>query len=139
MSTAILAGIARTDEPKTMLRRFLALDAVVTLLNGLVYLVASEEVGRLIGVDDDFLLGLGIFLALFGVAVGALAGRRQPAALAVKTVIDLNLLYGIVSIASVVLWFDASTAGAVWIPLQGLVVAAFALLQISALRARDAR
>ncbi len=41
MSHALLAGLARTTEPRTMLRRFLALDAVVTGANGLAYAVAS--------------------------------------------------------------------------------------------------
>ncbi|MFE4537547.1 hypothetical protein ACFRKB_21065 [Streptomyces scopuliridis] len=135
MSATLLAGIARTTEPQTMLRRFLALDAVTTGVNGLAYVAASGPLGRLLGVDATLLLGLGAFLALFGAGVGFLAGRRQPPPLPVKAVVDANLLWAVVSIAALALWLDPTTVGAVWIPVQALTVAGFAVLQWSALRA----
>ncbi|MEO3974588.1 hypothetical protein [Streptomyces sp. CAU 1734] len=135
MSATLLTGIARTTEPRTMLRRFLALDAVVTGVNGAAYLAASGPLGRLLGMDREFLLGVGAFILLYGIAVGALAARPAPAPLAVKAVIELNLLYAALSIASLALWLDPSAAGAVWVPLQAATVAGFALLQWSALRA----
>ncbi|MGW4031463.1 hypothetical protein ACWEFL_19480 [Streptomyces sp. NPDC004838] len=135
MSATFLTGIARTTEPRTMLRRFLGVDAVVTAGNGVAYTVASGPLGRLLGVDDGLLIGLGVFLILYGGAVGALAARAQPPALAVKTVVDCNVVWTVVSVASLALWFDPTTAGAVWIPLQAMVVAAFAAVQWGALRA----
>ncbi|MET7617531.1 hypothetical protein [Streptomyces sp. NPDC005408] len=135
MSATLLAGISRTTEPQTMLRRFLALDAVVTGVNGLAYVAASGPLGRLLGVDSALLLELGVFLALFGAGVGYLASRGRPSHLPVKLVIDANLLWAAISIAALGLWFDPTTAGAVWIPLQALTVAGFAVLQWSALRA----
>ncbi|MFD7284558.1 hypothetical protein [Streptomyces sp. NPDC059863] len=134
MSATLLSGIARTTEPQTMLRRFLALDALTTGLNGLAYVAASGPLGRLLGVDDTLLLGLGVFLALFGAGVGFLATRRQPPRLPVRVVVEANLLWAAVSIAALALWLDPTTAGAVWIPVQALTVAGFAVLQWSALR-----
>ncbi|GLF98292.1 hypothetical protein [Streptomyces yaizuensis] len=135
MSATLLTGIARTTEPQLALRRFLALDAVVTGVNGAAYAAASGPLGRFLGVDSGFLLGLGVFLVLYAVALGVLAGRRSPAGGAVSAVVEANLLYAALSFVSAVLWFDPTTAGAVWIPLQAVVVALFAVLQYTALRA----
>lgn len=54
-------------------------------------------------------------------------------------VIDANLAWAVLSIAALALWLEPSTAGAVWIPLQAMTVAAFAVLQWSALRAMARR
>lgn len=43
MSTHQLAALARTAEPRLMLRRFLALDAAVTGANALAYLALSAR------------------------------------------------------------------------------------------------
>lgn len=134
MSATLLTGLSRTTEPQTMLRRFLALDAAVTGVNGLAYVAASGPLGRLLGIDASTLLGLGVFLTLFAAGVGYLASRRQPPRLPVTLLIDANLLWAVLSVAALALWFEPSTAGAVWIPLQALTVAGFAVLQWSALR-----
>ncbi|MER7665600.1 hypothetical protein [Streptomyces sp. NPDC096193] len=135
MSATLLAGISRTTEPRIMLRRFLALDALVTGANGLAYAVASGPLGRLLGVDGGVVLGLGVCLTVYGAGVGYLAARAQPPAAAVKVVVDANLAWSVLSIAALALWLEPSTAGTVWILLQALTVAAFAVLQWSALRA----
>ncbi|MER5461527.1 hypothetical protein ABT010_12740 [Streptomyces sp. NPDC002668] len=134
MSATLLAGISRTTEPQAVLRRFLALDAVVTGANGLAYVAASGPLGRLLGVESVLLLELGILLALFAAGVGSLASRRQPPRLPVKFVVDANLLWAVLSVAALVLWLEPSTAGVVWIPVQAITVAGFAALQWSALR-----
>ncbi|MET9517508.1 hypothetical protein [Streptomyces sp. NPDC002994] len=136
MSATMLANLSRTTDPQTMLRRFLALDAVVTTTNGLVYVAASGPVGRLLGVGSGLLLELGVFLVLFGAGVGYLASRRQPAAFPVKAVIEANLAWAVASLAALVLWFSPTTAGTFWIPVQAATVAGFAGLQHLALRAR---
>ena len=94
MSAAQLATLARTSEPQTMLRRFLALDAVVTGVNGIAYLVASGPLGRLLDVDADLLLLLGVFLTVYAAGVALAASRRRPPVLAVQAVIELNLAWG---------------------------------------------
>ncbi|ORT54857.1 hypothetical protein [Streptomyces sp. CB03238] len=135
MSQALLAGISRTTEPQTMLRRFLALDAVVTGANGLAYALASAPLGRLLGVDATLLLELGLFLTAFAAGVGYLASRPQPAATAVKLVVDANVAWAALSVVALVAWLSPSTAGILWIPVQAVTVAGFAALQWSALRA----
>ena len=135
MSATFITSLGRSNEPVTLLRRFLALDAVVTTANGVAYLAASGPLGRLLGVDSGLLLGLGAFLVLFGAGVGSVAARRRPPVLAVKGVIECNLAWAVVSLLALLAWFDASTAGSVWIPAQAFTVAGFAALQHMALRA----
>ncbi|MEU5980482.1 hypothetical protein [Streptomyces sp. NPDC047315] len=131
----LLAGISRTTEPTVMLRRFLALDAVVTGTNGIAYIAASGPIGRLLGVDAGVLLTVGIAIFAYGLGVALLASRREPHPAAVTAVVDINVVYALVSILGVLLWLDPTTAGAVWIPLQALVVAGFAVAQWASLRA----
>ncbi|MFB6899468.1 hypothetical protein [Streptomyces hydrogenans] len=135
MSQALLAGLARTTRPQSMVRRFLALDAVVTGANGLAYALASGPLGELLGVDSALLLGLGLFLTAFAAGVGWLASRPQPPALAVKLVVDANLLWAVLSLVALAAWLDPTTVGLVWTPMQAGTVAGFAVLQWSALRA----
>ncbi|CAL9313465.1 MULTISPECIES: hypothetical protein [unclassified Streptomyces] len=135
MSQALLAGLSRTTEPRAMLRRFLALDALVTGANGLAYVAASGPLGRLLGVDAALLFGLGVFLVAFAAAVGALASRQRPAPAAVTAVVDANVAWAVLSVVALVAWLEPSTAGAVWVPAQALTVGGFAALQWTALRA----
>ncbi|WP_371526315.1 hypothetical protein OG302_09190 [Streptomyces sp. NBC_01283] len=130
-----LTALARTNDPKTMLRRFLALDAVVTTGNGLAYAVAPGPLGRFLGVDAGLLLGLGVFLTLYGAGVGYLAARKSPPTLPVRGVIEANAAWAVLSVVALVTWLSPSTAGAVWIPLQAVAVGGFAALQYAALRA----
>jgi hypothetical protein len=134
MSATLLATLARTEEPRPMLRRFLALDSVVTTGNGLAYVAFSGPLGRLLGVGSGLLLELGLLLLAYGAGVGWLASRRRPPALPVKLVIETNYAWAALSLVALAVWFSPSTAGAVWIPAQGLAVAGFALLQQLALR-----
>ncbi|WP_210572215.1 hypothetical protein [Streptomyces sp. GESEQ-4] len=137
MSATQLATLARTSDPHAMLRRFLALDAVVTGANGLAYLAASGPLGSFLGVDATLLLGLGVLLAVYGAAVGFLATRAHPAALPVRAVIEVNLAWAALSLAALGLWLSPTTAGAVWTVLQAISVAGFGLVQYMALRARQ--
>ncbi|MEJ8671833.1 MULTISPECIES: hypothetical protein [unclassified Streptomyces] len=137
MSATSLAALARTSDPQTVLRRLLALDAVVTGANGLAYLAFSGPLGRLLGVDSTLLLALGAFLTVYAAAVGLLASRARPAALPVRAVIEANLAWSVLSPVALVLWLSPATAGAVWTVLQALTVAGFAALQHLALKARQ--
>ncbi|MGI5429773.1 hypothetical protein [Streptomyces sp. CA-179760] len=137
MSAIQLAALARTSEPQSMLRRFLALDAVVTGANALAYLAFPGPLGRFLGVDSTLLPELGVFLAAYGAGVGLLASRRQPPALGVRAVVEANLAWTVVSLVALALWLTPSTAGAVWTVLQALTVAGFAVLQHVALKARQ--
>lgn len=137
MSATQLAALARTSDPQTALRRFLALDAAVTGANGLAYLAVSGPLGRLLGVDPTLLLGLGAFLAVYAAAVALLASRPRPAAFPVRAVIEANLAWAALSFVALAVWLSPSRAGAVWGVLQALTVAGFAALQYAALRMRQ--
>lgn len=132
-----LTALARTAEPHTALRRFLALDAVVTGANGIAYLAVSGPLGRLLGVGSGLLLGLGAFLTVFAAGVGLLASRARPAALPVRAVVEANLAWAVTSCAALALWLSPTAVGAVWTVLQAVTVAAFAALQHLALKARQ--
>ncbi|MFI8419086.1 hypothetical protein [Streptomyces sp. NPDC085479] len=135
MSQALLAGLSRTTQPQSMVRRFLALDAAVTGANGLAYAVAAGPLGELLGVHRTLLLGLGVFLTAYAAGVAWLAARPQPPVLGVKLVIDANLLWAALSLVALAAWLEPTTAGVVWTPVQAGTVAGFALLQWAALRA----
>lgn len=138
MSASQLAVLARTPEPRRMLRRFLALDAVVTGANAVAYLAASGPLGRLLGVRPGLLLILGAFLAVYAAGVALTAGRHRPPAPAVRVVVEMNLAWALLSFLALGLWLTPTTAGTVWGVVQALTVAAFAGLQHAALRARQA-
>ncbi|MFJ7204931.1 hypothetical protein ACIQWR_15490 [Streptomyces sp. NPDC098789] len=118
-----------TRAPLTPLRRILALDAVVTGTNGLAYALLAGPLGQLLGVERTPLLVLGVLLAGYGAAVGLLAARGRPAPALVMAVIEINCAWVVLSLLSLALWFDPTTAGLVWIPAQAAVVAALAVLQ----------
>ncbi|QES47368.1 hypothetical protein DEJ50_05560 [Streptomyces venezuelae] len=137
MSATLLGSIARTTEPETALRRFLGLDAVVTGANGLAYLAFSGPLGRLLGVGEGLLFGLGVLLAVYGAGVGWLASQRRPAAGWVRAVVEVNYAWAALSLVALVVWFEPTAAGIVWIPAQAVTVAGFAALQQLALRSRS--
>ncbi|MFE0106313.1 hypothetical protein [Streptomyces sp. NPDC059009] len=134
-STFQLTALARTTDPTAMLRRFLGLDAVVTGVNGLAYAAASGPLGRLLGVDGELLLTLGLGLVVYAAGVGVLAARTRPPVLGVRAVVEINAVWAVLSVVALAAWLSPSAAGAVWIPLQALVVAGFAAVQHGALRA----
>ncbi|WP_159774925.1 hypothetical protein [Streptomyces sp. HM190] len=139
MSATPLAALARTTDPRTMLRRFLAADAAVTGANGLAYLVAAGPLGRFLGVGAGLLAALGAFLTVYAAAVALLAARGRPPAWAVTAVVEANLAWALLSLVALALWLGPSTAGAVWTVLQALTVAGFAAAQYTALRAAGDR
>ncbi|MGW0335003.1 hypothetical protein ACWD0J_24565 [Streptomyces sp. NPDC003011] len=137
MSVTPLTLLARTCDPHATLRRFLALDAVVTGANGVAYLAAAGPLGDFLGTGTRLLLVLGMILTVYAAAVGLLAARARPAALPVRAVVEVNLAWAALSLAALGLWLSPTTAGTVWTVLQALTVAGFALLQYAALRVRQ--
>lgn len=127
-------GAPATTSGLVLLRRALALDAVVTAGNGLIYLLASGPIGRLLGVPSDLLLGLGVFLTVYGLVVGYVALRPVPPGSAVRAVIVGNTAWVVASFGVLLSGrLDPSVAGTVWIPAQAVAVAGFAVLQAVAL------
>ena len=112
------------------LRTALKLDALVTGANGAAYLVAAGPLEDLLGLSPALLRPTGAFLLLFSAAVWTVASRPQVSPSAALVVIALNVLWAADSIAFLATGVaDPTTAGAVWIVMQAVVVAGFAALQ----------
>ncbi|CRK57387.1 hypothetical protein [Alloactinosynnema sp. L-07] len=120
--------------PTTLLRRLLALDAVVTGGNGLIYLFASVWVADLLGVSAGALVGIGAFLVVYGIAVGALALSKSPARGLAMAVVEANLVWALASVVIAVFGLmGANTIGTVWTIVQAVAVAGFGATQQYAL------
>ena len=117
----------------SLLRLALRADAVVSGLNGVAYLLLAGPLSDLLGLSAGVLRGVGVFLLVYAAAVG-LVGER-PVAPAVRAVITGNLVWTAGSLAVVAADVGSpTTIGAVWLVLQAVVVAAFAVLQLAGLR-----
>lgn len=141
MTTSNIEALHRlADPPPTAaLRLALAVDATVTGLNGLVYLVGAEALNGPLGLDTGLLRGAGSFLLAFGLAVGALARRPRLPHVAVWTVVGINLVWAADSLlVAIVGWGSPSPLGTAWIIAQALVVGGFAAWQATAVRRRGA-
>lgn len=141
MTTTAHGSSRLTDTPApatsaaTLLRRFLALDAVVTTGNGLIYLAFSAWVADLLGVNATALLAIGAFLTAFGVGVGALALSQPPSAVGSTVVADVNILWAVASVVVAAFGImGANTIGTLWTLAQAVVVGGFAALQLYALK-----
>ena len=117
----------------SLLRLALRADAVVSGLNGAAYLAVAGPLADLLGLPAGVLRGLGVFLLVYAAAVW-LVGER-PVAPAVRAVIIGNLVWTAGSFVVVVTGLGSpTTIGAVWLVLQAVVVAVFAVLQRAGLR-----
>ena len=119
----------------SFLRGALKLDAVVSGANGVAYLAIPGPLEDLLGLDATLLRGVGAFLVLFAAFVWITATRVRIPRPAVLAIIGGNALWAAGSIvAAIAGWDSPTTAGTVWIVLQGLTVGAFAELQLTGLR-----
>jgi hypothetical protein len=94
----------------------------------------------LLGVPAADLRAIGAFLVVFAAGVGAVARRPDPPAAAVVGIVAANAAWAVASVVAAVadLW-SPTAAGTVWTVLQAGVVALFAALQATGLRARAGR
>ncbi|QYC43062.1 hypothetical protein Nocox_27330 [Nonomuraea coxensis DSM 45129] len=130
-----MTAVTVTADKARFLRLALAADAVVTGGNGLVYLAFAGPVADLLGPDAGLLRGIGAFLLVYGVAVGLLAARRDLGQAGPRTVIAMNAVWTLGSLAAVVTGvLDLTTVGAIWVIAQAVTVAGFAELQVMGLR-----
>lgn len=139
MTTSTAAGnAARTlSRSDSLLRPALRLDAVVTGLNGAAYLAAAPLLDDLLGLSGGLLRGAGAFLLVYALAVWLVGAGRRISAAAVEAVVVANVLWVIGSVLAAVSGLGSpTTAGAVWLVLQAVVVAGFAAVQFAGLRRR---
>ena len=133
-TTADTTAITATTGPVS-LKTALLLDAAVTGANGLAYLAGAAVLDSLLGPSSTHVLVIGAVLTVSAVILGV-TGTRRPIPRGWATfAAEVNIVWAIGSVAVVVLgWFDLTTTGAVWTIMQAGVVAAFAALQLTALR-----
>lgn len=115
------------------LRTALKLDALVTGANGAAYLVAAGPLEDLLGPSPALLRGIGVFLLAFSAVVWTVGSRPRVSSPAALAVIAVNVLWAADSIAFLASGLsDPTTVGGIWIVMQALVVAGFAVLQAAA-------
>jgi hypothetical protein len=140
MTTSTAAANAARSHPRPdgLLRLALRLDAVVTGLNGAVYLAGASLLDDLLGLSAGALRVAGAFLLLFAAAVWLVGARSRVSAGAAWAVVVANGLWALGSVVAVLTdAFSPTTLGAVWLVLQAVVVGAFAVLQLAGLGRRS--
>lgn len=117
------------------LRQFLALDAVVTGGNGLVYVLAAGPLESLLGVSAGLLRPIGAVLIVYGLAVAVVAVPREPSRVATMTIIGTNAVWAAGSLLVLLTGTLSPTlVGGLWVAAQALVVGGFVAAQSWAVR-----
>jgi hypothetical protein len=115
------------------LRHALVLDAVASGALGALLAVAGRPLAGPLGLSPALLVGAGLALLPFALALLVLARSASPARAGAWTVVAVNVLWVAGSVA-VALAADPSALGLAFVAVQAVAVAAFAALQAAALR-----
>ena len=110
-------------------RPFLLADALTTSGNGLAYLVAGGWLAGWFTAPESQVRSIGVFLVVFGGGVAVLATRRPIPRRGVLTLVALNAVWVVDSVAYAATG-GLSAVGAGWAVLQALVVGGFAAGQL---------
>ncbi|MEH6474177.1 MAG: hypothetical protein V7727_00750 [Sneathiella sp.] len=125
-----------TKTSSDLLKKTLLTNATVSILGGLICLVANGPLTDLMGLDSTLYLYIcGAGLVLFGLDVGYTALRAIENTLYIKFIITADILWVAASIALLSLaphWF--SIEGAVIIEAVAFMVAIFAVLEVVGFR-----
>ncbi|MFZ6746683.1 hypothetical protein ACO0LC_25945 [Undibacterium sp. JH2W] len=135
MSTA--SSAVKLHAPALSLRTVLALDALTSLVMGLLLVATSGLLSGLLDLPRDFLFMAGICLFPVAALVGftSRTGReKNPPALLAWIIILGNLAWFIASVLTMEVWFEPSLPGLVFVSVQALVVLAFTVLEYRGLR-----
>lgn len=117
------------------LRLALRLDAVATLGSGALMAAGGGLLAEPTGIPAGAAHGIGAFLVVYALAVGVLSFRPVINRAAAWTVVGLNTLWVIDSVATLVAGFwDLTAMGTGFIIVMAVVVAAFAELQYVGIR-----
>ncbi len=134
----MFASISR--DPVRYLRAVLAADAVSAGAMGVLLLFAPAVLLDLLGLPAWLTHGAGLALLPFAAFVGWVASRPVPPLAAVWTVVALNVAWAIESVVTVAGGFVTATPlGVAFVLVQAALVAAFAAVQVAALRQSSLR
>jgi hypothetical protein len=125
----------RSDDPARFLRIVLAADAVSAGAMGLMLLFGPAVLLDLLGLPEALTRSAGIALLPFAALAAFAATRATPPRVAVWTIIALNLAWAVESVVTVAGGFIGPTPiGVAFVLAQAVLVAAFAAVQLAALR-----
>lgn len=130
-----------SHDPVRFLRAVLAADAVSAGAMGLLLLFAPAAVLLdLLGLPGWLTAAAGLALLPFAAFVGWTASRTVPPRAAVWLVVALNAAWAIESVVTVAAGFVTATPlGVAFVLVQAALVAAFAAVQVAALRQSSLR
>ncbi len=115
---------------KNPLKTILLVDAGITGVNALAYLLIPKFLEKYLGYPSEIQLSAGLFLLIFTILVLIVAQRTPISRTWVKEIIIVNTLWVVASIIALFSGvLDATMTGGVWVVLQAAVVAGFAGLQ----------
>ncbi|VXC34218.1 hypothetical protein [Aeromicrobium sp. 9AM] len=134
MNSTTTHTVTATTSPVS-LRTALLLDATITGANALAYVAGATVLDSLLGPSPGHFVAIGAFLAVCA-AILAVTGTRRPIPRGwAMFAAEVNIAWAVGSVAVVAFgWFDLTSTGQVWTIMQAALVAAFAALQLTALR-----
>lgn len=118
-----------------LLRLALKLDAVATGALAALGVAAASLLDDLLGTPSSLLWLVGLFLLAYAAAVWVIGTRPQVSRQAAWSVVAVNVLWVVASVATVAAgWLPLTTLGTAFVLLQAVVVLVFADLQYVGLR-----
>lgn len=110
-------------------------DAAASGALAALFIAAAGPVATLTGLPAGFVFWIGVALLPWTVALALIGRAEPPAASAVETVVAVNALWVVASIAVIVLGvFDLNALGIAFVIAQALAVAVLAEFQFMGLR-----
>ncbi|MDT0328432.1 hypothetical protein [Nocardiopsis lambiniae] len=120
------------------LRLVLGVDAAACLASGALLTVASPWLTDLLGLPLALSVTAGILLLVFGAWLASMAGGRGPTRPGVRTVIAVNAVWVVASLALAAgLLIDPTGLGVAFLVAQAVAVAVLTVLEAVALRRAD--
>lgn len=119
----------------SLLRRVLVVDAVTSGGMGLAMVAFAELFANLLQLPLELVSEAGIVLLPFAAFVGFVASRREPARIAVWTIIALNVVWVVDSIVLLFTgWVAPNALGYAFVIAQAAVVLVFADFEFMGLK-----
>ena len=121
--------------PPNALRRVLLLDATASGGMGVLFLVAGDSLGSVLGLPLNLVRSVGVFLVPFGMFLVWVATRRYSLPAITRAIVIGNVLWVIASVWLLVSGLVKSTLlGGAFVLAQAAAVVVFAALEYRGLR-----
>lgn len=134
MSISASSTLVERD-PARLLRTALRIDALASGLIGLVLLIDSAPLSRLLNLPASLLLGAGAVLAVYAVGLVWLQRSARLSRPAAWTVVVLNALWLVASIGLLLVgWIKPNLLGVAFVIAQAAAVLVFAEMQYFGLK-----